>query len=69
MKEKNLSNMFINLNREQIGKKQGFIKAVGPTQIRTYKDCSSMHSGSPCVTLERRDLNLNPNFTPEAISN
>lgn len=31
MKEKNLSNMFINLNLEQIGKKQGFIKAVGPT--------------------------------------
>lgn len=35
MKEKKLSNMFINLNLEQIGKKQSFLKAVGSTQIRT----------------------------------
>lgn len=41
--------MFINLNLEQIGKKQGFIKAVDPTQTRTHRDCNSMHSASLCV--------------------
>lgn len=65
--------MFINLNLEQIGKKQGFVKALGPTQIRTHRDCSNMHSASMCVhnikwAPRKERLELKPQFLPQKLS-